>query len=101
MRRLPLYVGDEFDTTDAPQLIFEEMVDIKGGDTVVFDDGSYATVNGVSPIEMPNGRVGCVVILGDDPTTGPRKHSGKAPPIFKADGVTPYGSNVSSVEEGE
>lgn len=78
---------------DGYQLVFKEPTDIRGGDTVVFGDGSVFTVNGVSDFR--------VAVLGQNPARAPRKHSGRAPPLWESDGVTPYGSKRPATEEEE
>lgn len=106
MRRLPRYITGHHaptseDEADGFELLFGETVDLRGGDTVVFPNGGVYTVNGSEPVELTGGKIGWRVVLGEDPRRKPRKHSGKAPPLFKADGVTPYSSEPSKDEEGE
>lgn len=94
MRRLPRLLQGIPSMTEG-ELSFDDRPDLRGGDTVVFDDGVLATVNGVSVVEGG----GIRVVLGEAPDCAPRPHSGGRVPEFEADGVTPYGSAGESAEE--
>ena len=84
MRRLPLYLEEEHHIIgDLVRLATQ--FDVKPGDQIVFTDGSRATVNGVTQTDA-----GTRIKLGEDPTCGPRPHSGKEAPLWEDDGVTPW-----------
>ena len=84
MKRLPLYL--ESRPTQLRDLLYLDFqFDVKPGDQLVFGDGSRATVNGVTQTDA-----GTRIKLGEDPTCGPRPHSGKEAPLWEDDGVTPW-----------
>ncbi len=89
LRRLPKHLTG-IDSQTEGDLIFPDRVDLRGGDTVVFDDGVIGTINGVSI--LANG--GTKAVFGNDPACAPRPHSGGPVPKFEDDGVTPFGEGT-------
>lgn len=78
MTRLPRWLG-QVTLSPLGEIMFDEQVDLHPADRVVYigEDGKmhHRIVNGVS-FQAD----GTYVIIGEDPSCGPRKHSGRQPP---------------------
>lgn len=74
--RLPRFIEDGSCKTSMEEgvikLHFDERVDLRGGDIVVYSNGDRNTVNGVSISVGDDEKVTLVAVIGEDPSCRPK-----------------------------